>query len=65
MIHDPLVVLVMNNIGSPPSKRMRLSGEELSKISKDEIIQLYIKQQDELTELQAKTVDVEKGTLSC
>lgn len=41
---------------------MRLSGEELSKISKDEIIQLYIKQQDALTELQTKTADIEKET---
>lgn len=61
IINDQLLLdIVMNNIGSPPTKRMRLSGDDLSKISKDEIIQLYIKQQDVLGELQAKTTDFER-----
>ncbi|XP_039261657.2 uncharacterized protein LOC120337830 [Styela clava] len=50
----------MNNSGPPPTKRMRYSGEDLKKISKDDLIDLYVKQQDLLDGNQRKSRDTAK-----
>lgn len=44
----------MNDSECPPAKRMRFSCEELQRNNKDEIITLYLKQQQTIEKLQER-----------